>query len=160
MDLEGNLSIFEPAVVFQMLNIAQVTGELMLDEGRNSARVFFDRGDVTYAEISHRPVRLREWLVSRGVITQRQLDRVLVRDRRNRRIGALLIEDGVLDEAGLREALEEQVKEVIYEVVRWRKGWFRFHTGRRPRTGEIAINIPLDHLMLEGLKRLDEESSG
>ena len=47
--------------------------------------------------------------------------------------------------------------EVVYEVVRWRKGWFQFGAGKKPTAQDVFIDIPLDNLMLEGLKRLDEE---
>ena len=49
MDLEGNLTIFEPISVFQLINLAQATGALTLDVGDNSAKVFFEGGSVTYA---------------------------------------------------------------------------------------------------------------
>ena len=45
----------------------------------------------------------------------------------------------------------------MYEVVRWRKGWFQFDAGKKPTSQDVFIDIPLDNLMLEGLKRLDEE---
>jgi hypothetical protein len=41
--------------------------------------------------------------------------------------------------------------------VRWRGGRFRFTSGRKPKSQDVFIDIPLDHLILEGLKRLDEE---
>jgi hypothetical protein len=157
MDLEGNLTIFGPIALFQTVNIAEATGELTLDNGNNTARIYFRNGDLIFAEISHRPVKLGEYLVSQGVISQKDLDTVLVRKRNGKRLGGLLVETGILSEDELISALEEQVKEVIYEVVRWGKGWFQFQAGRAPSTQEVAINIPLDHLMLEGLKRMDEE---
>ena len=57
----------------------------------------------------------------------------------------------------LRRAIEEQIKEVVYEIVRWRAGRFRFTSGRKPKAQDVFIDIPLDYLILEGLKRLDEE---
>lgn len=157
MDLEGNLSTFGPIAVFQMMNIAQVTGELTIDNGQNSARVYFYGGDLVFAEISERSVKLGEFLVQRGIVTQKQLDSVLVRNRKGKRIGNLLVENDILDKATLFTALEEQVKEVVYEVVRWEKGMFQFRTGKTAPNREVVINIPLDHLVLEGVKRMDEE---
>ncbi|MDH3197442.1 MAG: DUF4388 domain-containing protein [Candidatus Krumholzibacteria bacterium] len=157
MDLEGNLAVFEPVVVFQLLHMGQCTGELALDAGHNSARLYFDRGDITYAEISLRTIKLGEYLVANRIITQRDLDSVLVKNRRGKRLGMLLVETGALGEEKLHSALEEQIKEVVYEAVRWRKGWFRFTADKRPSTQDVFIDVPLDHLMLEGLKRLDEE---
>jgi hypothetical protein len=160
LDLEGNLTVFEPIWVFQLIQLAQATGELTLDVGGNSARIFFEGGGVTYAEISNRKVKLGEYLVQQKLISQAALDRILVKNRKGKRLGTLLVEEGVIDEPALHKAIEEQIKEVVYEVVRWRKGLFRFMNGKRPATQDVFIDIPLDSLMLEGLKRMDEESEG
>ncbi|UCG53256.1 MAG: DUF4388 domain-containing protein [Candidatus Latescibacterota bacterium] len=157
-DLKGNLAVFQPISVMQMLNLAEATGELRLVVESNSARLYFEGGNVTYAGISSRPVKLGEYLVKEGLIEKKTLDEVLEkRPRRRKRIGTLLIEAGCIQEAELRTAIEEQIKEVIYEVVRWQNGSFSFRTGKKPAAQDVRIDIPLDHLMLEGLKRLDEE---
>lgn len=157
MDLEGNLAVFEPISVFQLISLAQATGELSLDVGDNSARVFFDGGSVTYAEISNRRVKLGEYLVQQQLVTQKNLDKILVKNRKGKKLGRLLVEGDAIDEPSLRSAIEEQIKEVVYEVVRWKKGWFQFSADKKPGEQDVFIDIPLDSLILEGLKRLDEE---
>ena len=157
MDLEGNLVVFEPISVFQLISLAQATGELSLDVGDNSARVFFEGGSVTYAEISNRKVKLGEYLVQQKLVTQKSLDKILVKNRKGKKLGRLLVEGEAIDEPSLRSAIEEQIKEVVYEVVRWKKGWFQFSADKRPGEQDVFIDIPLDSLILEGLKRLDEE---
>lgn len=157
-DLKGDLAVFQPISVLQMLNLAGVTGELRLLRRGNSASIYFEKGSVTFAGIKNRPVKLGEYLVRGGVIGQEALDQALARRASvKKRIGALLIEAGHIDEAILKSAVTEQAKEVIYEIVRWQDGSFTFYTGRKPSPQEVRIDIPLDHLMLEGLKRLDEE---
>ena len=157
MDLEGNLAVFEPISVFQLISLAQATGELSLDVGDNSARVFFEGGSVTYAEISNRKVKLGEYLVQQKLVTQQSLDKSLVKNRKGKKLGRLLVEGEAIDEPSLRSAIEEQIKEVVYEVVRWKKGWFQFSADKKPGEQDVFIDIPLDSLILEGLKRLDEE---
>lgn len=157
MDLEGNLTIFEPISVFQLISLAQATGELSLDVGDNSARVFFDGGSVTYAEISNRKVKLGEYLVKQKLVSQKDLDKILVKNRKGKKLGRLLVEHDVIDEDALKDAIEVQIKEVVYEVVRWKKGWFQFSADKKPNAQDVFIDIPLDSLILEGLKRLDEE---
>jgi hypothetical protein len=157
LDLEGNLTVFEPISVFQLINLAQATGELSLDVGDNSARIFFEGGRVTFAEISNRKIKLGEYLVQQELVSQKDLNKVLVKNRKGKKLGKLLVETGAIDEEVLRSAIEEQIKEVVYEVVRWRKGWFQFANGKQATSQDVFIDISLDNLILEGLKRLDEE---
>lgn len=159
MDLRGNLAVFGPISILQLINLAQSTGELTLENGANTARVYFDNGSVTFAEVASRKVRLGEYLVAQGLVSQQQLDLALASRTVRRRVGAVLMEMGAIDEGALRHAIEEQIKEVMYEVVRWKGGRFRFASGRRPKAQDVFIDIPLDHLLLEGLKRLDEEGA-
>jgi hypothetical protein len=156
-DLEGRIEVFEPIAILQLLNLAQVTGELVLDTDNNAAHVYFDRGNVTFAGITNRPLKLGELLLREKRIKRKDLDRILEKKAEGKRLGDLLIEAGVIAEDELRYAVEEQIKEVIYEVVRWHFGSFSFTKDTLPRRQDILIDIPLDHLMLEGLKRLDEE---
>jgi hypothetical protein len=157
-DLKGDLAVFEPISVMQMLNLAEATGELKLARRGNSARVYFEKGNVTFAGIKNRPVKLGEYLVREGLIDEEALNDALGKlASAKKRIGALLIEAGHIDEAMLTRAVMEQVKEVIFEIVRWKEGTFSFDKDKEPAAQEVRIDIPLDHLMLEGLKRLDEE---
>jgi hypothetical protein len=156
--LKGDLGVFQPIPVMQMLNLANATGELRLLRGENSASVFFEKGNLTFAGIKNRPVKLGEYLVRKGLIPQSVLDEALVkRSSSRKRIGALLVEAGHIGESGLKAAVVEQIKDVVFEIVRWQNGTFSFHLDKTPAPQEILIDIPLDHLMLEGLQRLDEE---
>ena len=157
MDLRGNLAVFGPISVLQLINLQSSTGELTFESGINTARVYFQEGSVTFAEIANRRMKLGELLVSQGLVARAHLDRALELKDDKKRLGALLVEMGAIDAVSLRRAIEEQIKEVMYELVRWKNGRFRFTSGRRPKTQDVFIDIPLDHLILEGLKRLDEE---
>jgi Domain of unknown function (DUF4388) len=157
VDLRGNLAVFGPISVLQLINLEQTTGELTFESGGNTARLYFERGCVTYAEIADRKMKLGEYLLGQRLISQDALDRALDAQGLRRRLGTVLVEMGEIDADTLRGAIEEQIKEVVYEVVRWRVGRFRFASGRKPNSQDVFIDIPLDHLILEGLKRLDEE---
>jgi hypothetical protein len=159
VDLRGNLAVFGPISVLQLISLQSSTGELTFERGVNTARVYFDAGSVTFAEIADRRVKLGEYLVAHGLLSRVHLERALeIKDDR-RRLGQILVEIGAIDAVSLRRAIEEQIKEVMYELVGWKTGRFRFTSGRRPKTQDVFIDIPLDHLILEGLKRLDEEGA-
>jgi Domain of unknown function (DUF4388) len=157
VDLRGNLAVFGPISVLQLISLQSSTGELTFESGINTARVYFDAGSVTFAEIANRRVKLGEYLVAEGLVARAHLDRALELQDNRTRLGGLLVEMGAIDAVTLRRAIEEQIKEVMYELVRWKTGRFRFTNARRPKAQDVFIDIPLDHLILEGLKRLDEE---
>ena len=45
---------------------------------------------------------------------------------------------------------------MVYEVLPWKKGQFVFFSGVEPEHEDILLDIRMDHLILEGLKRIDE----
>lgn len=156
MDLKGKLNIFDPTTVFQMLNLARLTGKLQLKTESNSARIYFESGNIIFAEITNNPTQLGRYLIEKGLISEAQLDRVLQKKPKSKRLGKVLVANGLIEKATLQTAIETQIKEVVYEVVRWRDGWFTFSSGKKPKSEDIFLDISTDHLMLEGLKRMDE----
>jgi septum formation topological specificity factor MinE len=156
VDLKGDLAVFEPVFVFQMLHLAQATGRLRIKRPDNAASIYFDRGNVRFAEIATRSVKLGEYLVKAGYLSKEQVEQLLSRKPARVRLGRVLVRENILNESALKKALEEQIMEVVFEVVTWNKGTFTFEKDRKPKSQDIFINVPLDRLMLEGLKRFDE----
>ncbi|MCK5439616.1 MAG: DUF4388 domain-containing protein [Gemmatimonadetes bacterium] len=155
-DLKGKLAVFSPISIMQFLNLAESTGRLDFAVPNNRASVFFVQGNVTFAGIANRSLKLGEYLVQTGLVEQSVIDELLQKPNR-KKLGVLLVESGILEQDQLRRAVEEQIKQVIYEIVRWTRGTFTFRHGAEPTQQDIFIDIPLDHLVLEGVKRLDEE---
>lgn len=159
MDLFGDFSIIEPSIVFQIFNMSRLTGELKFITHDNSASFYFKEGELIYATIDTRRKRLGEFLVETGRLKKEQLDEALheylASDSRER-IGQILINKGYITYDTLVEAIQEQMKEVVYDVLSWSNGHFVFFNGIEPSDDEVLLDIKLDHLILEGLKRLDE----
>src|SRR5262245_59475503 len=78
LDLSGNTAVFGPISILQLMNLAQTTGELVLHVSPTTARIYFDRGSVTYAEINNRRVKLGEFLVQQELISRATLERALL----------------------------------------------------------------------------------
>jgi len=155
-DLEGNLEVFEPVAVLQMVNLARVTGKLRIARAGNTATVFFERGNITFAELTNRTWKLGEYLVSHGHLDQKTLDRFLRDMLAWKKLGERLVEAGAVRPEAIREAVGAQIREVIYELVRWEDGRFLFVKGERPKDEDVLLDVPLDELMMEGLRRMDE----
>lgn len=159
MDFGGNLSILEPSIVFQIMSLSALTGEIKFVTADNVASFYFKEGELIYATIDTRKIKLGRFLIEKGLITEEQLSKTL-REYTSKegyeRIGHALIARGYLDYNSLAAAIQEQMKEVVYEVLKWKKGQFIYFHGIVPQDEDILLDVKLDHLILEGLKRLDE----
>ncbi len=159
MDFGGDLSVLDPSVVFQIMSFSGLTGEIKFVTHGNVASFYFKKGELVYATIDTRKKKLGKFLVEKGWLTEEQLAKVL-RDHTmsegRGRIGHALIERAYLDYNTLVQAIQEQMKEVVYEVLSWRTGQFIFFRDVIPHDEDIYLEVKLDHLILEGLKRLDE----
>jgi len=159
MDFGGDLSILEPSIAFQIMSLSALSGEIKFVTADNVASFYFKEGELIYATIDTRKKKLGRFLIEKGWITEEQLTKVL-RDYASKegyeRIGHALIARGYLDYNSLATAIQEQMKEVVYEVLSWKKGQFIYFHDVLPQDEDILLDVRLDHLILEGLKRLDE----
>ena len=159
MDLGGDLAVLEPMMVFQVTGICGLTGRMKFITEDNVASFWVREGGLLYATIDTRKKKIGEFLIEREMVTGKQLDDALeVSQKEKKRIGNVLIDKGYLDRDSLEDAIHEQIKEVVYEVLPWKKGQFVFFAGTEPEDEDILLDIRMDHLILEGLRRIDESS--
>jgi hypothetical protein len=158
VDLRGRIDLFGVANVFQLLHLAEATGKLVLVGPAHKARVYFHQGNLIYARTDARMERLGEYLVRRGILTPTQLEGAKMKAEltKFRRIGAILVESGSLSEDQLKAAVQDQIKEVVYQLVGMTEGTFAFYSQIFPENEDILLDVSLDYLMLEGLRKLDE----
>jgi hypothetical protein len=152
------LEHFFPSEVLQLLQLAQASGRLELARGDERVDLFLERGRPVFARTNGVGVRAGEVLQHRGLVSPPVLARALEQQRATprRRIGALLVEAGIVSPTQVREAVHEVLRRIVYGVLLWREGTFRFVPG--PAIGEdIQIDLDLDRLILEGLRIADQE---
>jgi hypothetical protein len=159
MDLGGNLSVLDPPSIFQLLNMSAMTGELKFVTADDVASFYFKEGQLIYATMDKQKKKLGRFLIEKGWITEEQLYEALKdfwTHQGDKRIGNIMIDKKFFDKKSLVEAIQEQIKEVVYSVLSWEDGQFIFFRGVEPRDEDILLDVKMDHLILEGLKRLDE----
>ena len=79
-------------------------------------------------------------------------------NRRPALLGRQLLEQGTITAGQLAEALRRQTVELVCESLRWTEGRFRFRRREAlpaPAT-EAALGLPIDAILLEGFRRVDE----
>lgn len=162
MAIEGPLRELGIHDVFSLLDLSRKTGtlsvssELRDDEGV----VFFDGGRVVHASVRSNPTTLGESLMRSGKIGQADL--ATARSRQGdgeKRLGDLLVETGAITSRELERQVRLQIEAVVFELMSWREGFFRFEERNiRDAPAEASIRISTDSLLMEGARRIDEWS--
>lgn len=161
MDLRGRIELFGVANIFQLLQQAEASGKLVLEGSGESARVYFHQGSLIYARTDADVERIGEVLVGMGALESTQLEGARIKaERQGRRIGSVLVESGSIERDDLVRAIREQIKSVVYRLVRLRSGSFTYHAQIYPETEDILLDVSLDMLLLEGFRQLDELEHG
>jgi outer membrane protein assembly factor BamB/tetratricopeptide (TPR) repeat protein len=162
MAFKGDLKNVQLADLFQTLAQNRQEGVLTLSSRGRTHRVHFSQEGVTLLDpaIASRR-RLGEILVSAGLATEQDITDALREQAKSKKfLGEVLIERGRITQENLEAILALQVEEEIYELFRTEGGLFEFTEGHPENAAErTAGNIrplPVDHVILEAARRLDE----
>jgi hypothetical protein len=154
--LEGDLSRIEVPDLLTFLNLGHRTGVLALERPDQETKLFFREGRPVYSTSTRDDLRLGSMLVRMGKVKSDVLERVLTRPKTPGRIGHALLAENVLSEAELASFLKVQVSEVIFDTFAWRAGVFTFWDGVPPPATAVTLDMDLQNLLMEGVRRIDE----
>lgn len=158
--IEGRLGELGIHDIFQLLDVGRRSGVLHVESSARANRgtVGFRSGRVVAASIQSNPHRLGDLLVRSGRLTAEMLLRAqtLQAGGDRRRLGEILVALGAVSDAEVARQMRLQVEAVVFELMSWHEGQFRFEEGATPATPEAAIPIGVDALLLEGARRIDE----
>jgi polyhydroxyalkanoate synthesis regulator phasin len=159
MDFSGNLEVLEPTTIFQIFNLSPLTGSLKFISETNMARLYFRDGKLIFASIESKKMKLGEYMVKKGLITDDQLRGSLHAYRHEQghvRVGQVMVERGYITEEDLTFSIQELMQEIVIEVISWERGHFIFQQGMEPRGEDVLLATKIDHLLLEATRRMDD----
>jgi hypothetical protein len=163
MAIEGPIRELALSDVFQLLDLSRKTGVLSVtsDGGGRRGTVRFERGAVTGAELAGSTGRLDRLLLMAGKVTEADVARAVQIQRQGpaRRIGAILVEMGAVSEADLRRQLRFQIEEIVFDLIQWKDGYFRFEEAPPPADPGVPVRVPTESLLMEAARRIDEWST-
>jgi tetratricopeptide (TPR) repeat protein len=164
MAIEGPLRELALTDVFQLLDLSRKTGTLTITpEGRRQrpAVVRFERGGVTGAELGDAHERIGHLLLRAGKVTEAQVEaaRRLQQQRPGTPLGTLLVEQGIVGEADVQRQLRFQLQEIVFDLIQWKDGYFRFEEGPAPASGAVGVRVTTESLLMEAARRVDEWST-
>jgi len=164
MPIEGPLRELGIHDVFQLLDLSLKTGALrVVSELRhNDGKIYFDSGVIVSAEIRSNPHPLGAMLLRTGKITEADLERARDMQQRQgdkRRLGEILVSLGVITQREVERQVRFQIEEVVFEVMSWNEGHFSFADEVESTVPtELTVRIPVEALLMEGARRIDEWS--
>jgi Domain of unknown function (DUF4388)/FHA domain len=156
--LEGSLTHFEVPDLLTFLNVGRRTGVLALERQDRESKLFFREGRPVYATSTADELRFGALLVKFKKLDPEALDRVLHATRPMGRIGQTLLQANLLSEEELASFLKVQVSEVIFNTFEWHQGVFAFFDEVDPPVTAVTLDIDLQNLIMEGVRRIDERS--
>ena len=157
--LQGKIGRFTLPEIFQLVANSRETGTLGIQRDDDIVMVYFKEGRIIYAYGPRQTYHLGQLLRERGRITTGQLDdavKTQSRQETSKRLGKILIEKKYIDRADLQEVVQTQIEELIYSLLSWESGTFKFYDRQYPTQEEITISLSVENVILEGLRRLDE----
>ncbi len=159
--LSGDVSVISISEVLQLLDVQRQSGALTITSKRSRVTLFIGDGNLDFATYTGLPEEflLGRYLVDSGAVSREELDRALGarRDDDARVLGDYLVEEELVTAEALERALQQQTSELIYEVVRWRKGRFRFlHRAENAMADQAKLQLRTPALIMEGFRRVDE----
>jgi hypothetical protein len=160
MALVGNIRDFGLSDFLYLVDRGYKTGGLHLSYEQETALLFFEKGKLVMAV--RKPEDQRpELLVRLGIVSDEQLAQART-SMANRSNGATLTQV-ILDENLARKdqfqgTLQSFTEEQVYGLFGWPEGEFRFEQNQRPEPDAPSIPTPIsvDHLIMEGVRRIDE----
>jgi hypothetical protein len=164
MAIEGPLRELGIHDVFQLLDLSRKTGALRVTSElrHNEGTIYFDNGVVVSAEIRSNPHPLGALLLRTGKITEADLERARDMQQRQgdkRRLGEILVALGVITQREVERQVHFQIEEVVFEVMSWNEGYFSFAEQTESKVPtELTVRIPVEALLMEGARRIDEWS--
>jgi len=157
MSLAGNLRTMSLPDILQWLATGQKTGTLHVDRRSMQKRIMFREGLIATSWSNDPRESLGQFLIREGCVSEEQLFKALLRqEEKGQMLGMILIEDGLLDADKLRNVLRLKAEETIYDIFSWPEGQFEFKEGDLPREALINTEISVPHIVMEGIRRLDE----
>jgi hypothetical protein len=157
--MRGDLSETSAADLCRELARRSATGALEVDGPDGPGRVAFVDGRVVGAVSPTPHARLGDRLVNAGLLADDTLTEVLRTQQDGpdrRRLGALLVDQGLVSSDAVRVYVQEQVLDALFEVLSWRYGPYRYLDGSDPEVAEVPISVAVDDALVEVARRQRE----
>jgi len=157
--LQGNIKKFSLTEILQLIAVSRKSGTLGIQREDSIIMIYFQAGDIVYGYGPRLTFHLGQLLLEQGKISASQLEKAVAiqaENQNSKRLGEILISNQFIDRADLQSVIKEQVRELVYSMLSWDNGSFKFYENQFPTSEEITVCLSVENVILEGLRRIDE----
>lgn len=157
MEFSGRLASFPIAELLTWAANDRRTGALVLRRSSREKRIYFEGGEIVACLTDSTTEFYGQHLLLEGHLGPDVLTRCLVQcQQEGKRLGVVLVEEGILARAIVERTLAEQIEDLICDVFLWDRGIFFFQSDQPPAEDILAEPINTLGLVLEGTRWIDE----
>jgi len=159
MSLKGNLETFLLHSILQLLYNDSKTGVFQANRDDEEVKIYFIEGAIIYATGSMKENRLGNLLLTRGLISKAELNDCLIgAQEKKQALGKYLVEKGRISVEILKELLQKQTENIIYNLFLWEKGDFEYRDAGLKMDKMINIQLNVMKIVMDASRRIDEMS--
>lgn len=155
LPLSGNIRETSLVDLLRDLHERKATGTLTVRYGDMVKSVHLKDGQIVFATSSDPMDRLGEILIREGKLTREGLEQALRLSERAggfKKLGALLVEAGLVSPKDLFSGLKTQVKEIICSLFLQQEAQFAFEESLPPDVIQLPFNM--EELIIEIIQRI------
>jgi hypothetical protein len=159
MALRGTLKDFGIAEIFQLIGGQGKSGTLTLESKKGKIKLLFDKGAIVGVDFGGREARgsLADLLLRAELVTASQIKEALAIQKKTlRRLPDIVLEQGWVKADVLEEMVALETNEALYGLFAWQDGTYRFEAGDVEYDRATVRPRSLEHLLMEGFRRVDE----
>ncbi len=160
MSLRGSLRTMPILDLVDWIDRRFVCGTLTIECGSTVRTFHFDSGYVTGASSNVPSEHLGQLLLERGLVDEQALnDAFQVQADTGVLLGKILIMVNAIDAPGLKAALEDKIREAVYEAMTWKEGTFQFELVGEEEAAAISefeVSLNLNATIEEGKMRAEQ----
>jgi len=163
MLLQGSIHRFSLAGVLQFLAQNASSGVLEVRDFEEYGFIYLVEGRVEGISLPITDEMLGTRLVKAGCLSEQQLAEALMREselshdqKKSTPLGQRLIEKGFTSEARIREVMNRQTLDQVFELAHWRNGLFIYDEPEQMPRFQVAIQGDVQELLLDAYRRIDE----
>ena len=170
MALQGSLNTMSVSDLLQFLAVGRKTGLLKFSQQKVLKGIYFENGIIVGSSTNDPREYLGQVLIHYGKIDEAQLQVAMEIQRSEvggqrsekrvqkapRRLGQILVADGILTQAQVSQLLEIRTLDIIYDLFLWKEGHFEFG-GDDPLPPDFTrVHVEANRVVMEGIHRSDE----